>query len=70
MQKKNEEIFGFKLFVIIVFRAVNDPIRYAPLSPKNIFAFGKLNNKNESNIIICEVIINENSKFTFLYSDR
>ena len=43
MQKKKDEISGFKLFVKIVFKATKDPNKYAPLSPKNIFAFGKLN---------------------------
>ncbi len=52
MQKKNEEMFGLRLFVIIVFNAINDPNRYAPLSPMKIFAFGKLNNKKISKIII------------------
>ena len=52
MQKKNDEIFGFILFVIIIFNETIDPIKYAPLSPKKIFALGKLNNKNDSKIII------------------
>ena len=43
MQKKKEEIDGFKLFVIIVVTATNAPIVQAPLSPKNICAVGKLN---------------------------
>ena len=42
MQKKNDEIFGFKLFVIIAFKAIKDPNKYDPLSPRNILAFGKL----------------------------
>ena len=63
MQKKNDETFGFMLLVIIVFNAVNDPIKYAPLSPKKILALGKLNNKKDKRIIICEVIIKVNSKF-------
>tara|TARA_B100001027_G_C16171377_1_gene287143 strand:+ start:380 stop:538 length:159 start_codon:yes stop_codon:yes gene_type:complete len=52
VQKKNEEIFGLRLFVIIVFNAINDPNRYDPLSPIKIFALGKLNNKKISKIII------------------
>ena len=32
--KKKEEILGFKLFVIIVFKPVKAPNVYAPLSPK------------------------------------
>ena len=52
MQKKNEEMFGLRLFVIIVFNAINDPNRYAQLSPIKIFALGKLNNKKISKIII------------------
>jgi len=51
MQKKNDEKFGFKLFVIIVFNATKEPIIYDPLSPRNILALGKLNNKKD-NIII------------------
>ena len=52
MQKKKEEIFGFKLLVIMVFKPVKAPNTYAPLSPRKIFALGKLNNKNEKRIII------------------
>ena len=43
MQKKNGEIDGFALLVFITEIAINIPIRYAPPSPKNILAFGKLN---------------------------
>ena len=43
MQKKKDEICGFKLFVLIMFKATNEPNKYEPLSPKNILAFGKLN---------------------------
>ena len=42
IQKKKDDIDGFKLFVIIVFKAINDPNKYEPLSPKNILADGKL----------------------------
>ena len=42
MQKKNEEIEGIKLLVFMVDIAIKAPIKYAPLSPKNIWAFGKL----------------------------
>ena len=52
MQKKNEEIEEFKLLVIIVFKPASPPKVYAPLSPKKILAFGKLNNKNVNRIII------------------
>ena len=41
----------------MVFNAIKEPNKYDPLSPKNIFAFGKLNNKKESTIIIWEKII-------------
>ena len=61
MQKKNEEIFGFKLLVIIVFKATNDPNKYEPLSPRNILAFGKLKRRKEMRIIIWAVKKNENS---------
>tara|TARA_E500000331_G_scaffold257599_1_gene248369 strand:- start:3 stop:191 length:189 start_codon:yes stop_codon:yes gene_type:complete len=61
MQKKNDEIFGFKLFVIIAFKAIKDPNKYDPLSPRNILAFGKLKRRNEIKIIICAVKKNENS---------
>ena len=43
MQKKNGEIDELKLLVFITEIAINIPIIYAPLSPKNIWAFGKLN---------------------------
>ena len=61
MQKKNEDMPGFKLFVLIIFKAVRAPKRYAPPSPKKIFALGKLNNKNENNTIICPVNKKANS---------
>ena len=70
MQKKKDDIFGFKLLVIIVFRAIKDPIKYAPLSPRKIFAWGKLNNKKDNKITICEISNIENSKlelFKFIY---
>ena len=63
MQKKNEEICGFKLLVIMVFKATKDPNKYAPLSPRNILAFGKLKRRNEIRIIICAVKKNENSNW-------
>ena len=62
MQKKNDEMFGFKLLVIIVFSAIKAPIKYAPLSPRKIFAWGKLNNKKDNKITICEISKMENSK--------
>tara|TARA_Y100000817_G_scaffold216438_1_gene170302 strand:+ start:912 stop:1070 length:159 start_codon:yes stop_codon:yes gene_type:complete len=52
MQKKKEERCGFKLFVAIVFREINEPNKYEPLSPRNILAFGKLNKRNVINTII------------------
>ena len=55
MQKKNEEIFGFRLFVTIVFIATSEPIKYAPLSPRKILDCGKLNRRNDKRIIICDV---------------
>ena len=65
VQKKNDDILEYKLLVIITFNAIKDPKRYAPPSPRKIFAVGKLNNKKESKIIICPISINENSKFEF-----
>tara|TARA_B100000953_G_C17734909_1_gene330180 strand:- start:1 stop:159 length:159 start_codon:yes stop_codon:yes gene_type:complete len=52
MQKKKDEICMFKLFVSIIFKAVKDPNKYDPLSPKNILAFGKLKSKKQNKIII------------------
>ena len=43
MQKKKGDIDKFKLLVFITETAIRAPIKYAPLSPKNICAFGKLN---------------------------
>ena len=45
MQKKKEDISGLKLFEKIMFKDVSPPNKYDPLSPKNNFALGKLNNK-------------------------
>ena len=42
MQKKNGEIEGFKILVLITDTAIKAPIKQAPLSPKNIWALGKL----------------------------
>ena len=50
--RKKDEILGFKLLVITVFKAIKDPNKYEPLSPKKFFAFGKLNNKKTIRIII------------------
>ena len=61
MQKKKEDTYGFKLLVIIMFKEIIDPNKYEPLSPRNIFAFGKLKRRNEIKIIICAVKKNENS---------
>ena len=52
MQKKKDEICGFKLFVSIIFKAAKDPNKYDPPSPKNILAFGKLKSKNKNKTII------------------
>lgn len=48
---------------MIVLSAINEPKRYAPLSPKKIFALGKLNNKIDNKIIVWEINIKENSVF-------
>ena len=66
MQKKNEEMLGLMLLVIIVFNDINDPNRYAPLSPIKIFALGKLNSKKISKIIIWPINKKENSIFALL----
>ena len=66
MEKKNDEISGFKLFVCIMFKAINDPNKYDPLSPKNIRAFGKLNSKNEIKITIWAAIMI--ASFSLLFS--
>ena len=63
MQKKKEDTYGFKLLVIIMFKEIIDPNKYEPLSPRNIFAFGKLKRRNEIKIITCPVRKNENSKW-------
>ena len=39
------------------------PIKYDPLSPKKILAFGKLNKRKDSKIIICAIKNIENSLF-------
>tara|TARA_B100002052_G_C15497710_1_gene425732 strand:- start:48 stop:182 length:135 start_codon:yes stop_codon:yes gene_type:complete len=41
----------------MIFNTVSVPNKYEPLSPRNIFAFGKLNNKKHSNITVCAAII-------------
>ena len=56
MQKKKDDISGCKLFVLIIFNADNAPNKYDPPSPKKIWAFGKLKNKNEAKIIIWAAI--------------
>ena len=61
MQKKNDEICGFKLLVIMEFKATKDPNKYDPPSPRNILALGKLKRRNEIKIIICAVKKKENS---------
>ena len=65
MQKKNAEIFEFKLLVVIVFKATIEPNKYEPLSPRNILALGKLNKRKQVRIIIWAVKKNENSKWLF-----
>ena len=52
IQKKKEDICGFRLFVLIMFKATSEPNKYEPLSPKNILAFGKLNSRKDSKTII------------------
>ena len=52
MEKKKEEISGFRLFVSMMFKATNDPNKYEPESPKKILAFGKLKSKNDIKITI------------------
>ena len=59
MQKKKDDIPAFRLLVVMTFKAVVEPKKYAPPSPINIFALGKLNNKKISNIIIWDVIRTE-----------
>ena len=54
MQKKKEDISGLKLFEKIMFKDVSPPNKYDPLSPKNNFALGKLNNKKIKIIDIWE----------------
>ena len=61
MQKKNDEICGFKLLVIMEFKATKDPNKYDPPSPRNILALGKLKRRNEIKIIIWAVKKKENS---------
>ena len=61
IQKKKDEILGFKLFVKIIFKATKDPNKYDPLSPRNILAFGKLKRRNEIKITSCAERKNENS---------
>ena len=43
MQKKKGETEKLTTLVFITETAISTPIRYAPLSPKKIWAFGKLN---------------------------
>ncbi len=43
IQKKKGETDGLIILVLITDTAINVPKRQAPLSPKNICAFGKLN---------------------------
>ena len=66
MQKKKEERCGFKLFVAIVFREINEPNKYEPLSPRNILAFGKLNKRNVINTIIWAVMKKDSSWWLLL----
>ena len=58
-------MFVYKLLVVITLKAIKDPKRYAPPSPRKIFAEGKLNSKKENRIIICPISIKDNSKFEF-----
>ena len=66
MQKKKEEICGFKLLVIIVFIDINVPNKYDPLSPKNILALGKLKRRNVIKTIIWAVIKKDTSWWLLL----
>ncbi len=43
---------GFAILVCIVDIEIKAPKKYAPPSPRNIFAFGKLNFRNTTNITI------------------
>ena len=43
-----------------MFKAIKDPNKYDPLSPRNILAFGKLKRRKEIEIIICAVKKNKN----------
>ena len=51
-QKKNEDMSRSKLFVVITFKLTSDPNKYAPPSPKKIFADGKLNRRKVIKTII------------------
>ena len=62
MQKKKEDFSEFRLLVLIMFKEVSAPNKYEPLSPKNIFAVGKLKSKKEISIMICAISNIENSK--------
>ena len=55
---------GFKLFVVITFKLTSDPNKYAPPSPKKIFADGKLNRRKVIKTIIWVIKTNENWKFS------
>ena len=55
---------GFKLLVIIVFKATKDPNKYDPLSPIKILALGKLKTRKEKRITICPVIIHASLWFS------
>ena len=63
MQKKNGDIAGIEILVLIIDTAIKIPTKYAPPSPKKILALGKLNSKKEIKIIICPVKKKENSKW-------
>ena len=46
MQKKNGDIAGIEILVLIIDTAIKIPTKYAPPSPKNIFPQGKFNRNN------------------------
>ena len=50
MQKKNGDIAGIEMLVLIIDTAIKIPTKYAPPSPKKILALGKLNFKKINNV--------------------
>ena len=64
MQKKNGDIAGIEILVLIIDTAIKIPTKYAPPSPKKILALGKLNNKNENKTTIWAI----RTKFSSLFA--